>query len=179
MSKKLFSIVSVIPILYQNTNGISCIIVHPPVLLFQLCNTGSQLSKIDGSEVCAIFFDVQKAFDSVPHAPLLQKLADIGINSYLLRWIQSYLMNRKQYVAVEGASPSMLQVLSGVPQGSVLGPLLFLLYLNNVANCISKDSQVNFYADDISSCRQILTLLQLASRLNFLLLMQGSVITYM
>ena len=116
----------------------------------------------DGSEICVIFFDVQKAFDSVPHAPLLQKLADIGINSYLLRWIQ-------------------IQVLSGVPKGSVLGPLLFLLYLNNVAHCISKEltfTQV-ILPYIISSCRQTSMLLQLASRLNFLLLMEGSVITYM
>ena len=91
----------------------------------------------------------------MPHAPLLQKLADIGINPYLLRWIQSYLTNRKQYVAVEGASSPMLQVLSGVPQGSVLGPLLFLLYLNDVAHCISGESQVNFYADDIALYRII------------------------
>ena len=52
----------------------------------------------DGNEICVILFDVQKAFDSVPHVPLLQKLADIWINPYLLRWIQSYLMNRKRYI---------------------------------------------------------------------------------
>ena len=66
-----------------------------------------------------VFFDVQKTFDSVP---LLRKLEDIGINPYILRWIRSYLTERKQYVAIEDSSSPTLQVLSGVPQGSVLGP---------------------------------------------------------
>ena len=65
------------------------------------------------------FFYVQKTFDSVP---LLRKLEEIGINPYILRWIQSYLTEQKQYVAVEGSSSPTLQVLSGVPQGSVLCP---------------------------------------------------------
>ena len=65
------------------------------------------------------FFDVQKTFDSVP---LLRKLEEIGINPYILRWIRIYLTKRKQYVAVEGSSSPTLQVLSGVLQGSVLGP---------------------------------------------------------
>ena len=66
-----------------------------------------------------VFFYVQKTFDSVP---LLRKLEEIGINPYILRWIQSYLTEQKQYVAVEGSSSPTLQVLSGVPQGSVLFP---------------------------------------------------------
>ena len=109
----------------------------------------------DGNEICVVFFDVQKAFDSVPHIPLLQKLAAIGINPHILKWIQSYLSNRKQYVVVEGASSPTLQVLSGVPQGSVLGPLLFILYINDVVHQISDDSKANLYADDIALYRTI------------------------
>ena len=56
----------------------------------------------NGHEICVVFFDVQKAFDSVPHIPLLQKLADIYINPHIQKWIQNYLTDRKQFVAVKG-----------------------------------------------------------------------------
>ena len=97
-----------------------------------------------------MFFDIQKAFDSVPHLSLLQKLEQIGINPYILRWVQSYLTERRQFVVVEGSCSSTLQVVSGVPQGSVLGPLLFVVYLNDVADCISGGSKINLFADDIA-----------------------------
>ena len=73
-----------------------------------------------GLEVCAVFFDIKKAFDSVPHAPLLEKLAEIGLNPYMIRWIKSNLNDRQQFVFVDGSSSESLQVLSGVPQESVL-----------------------------------------------------------
>ena len=82
-----------------------------------------------GKDIGLVFFDFRKAFDSVPHKPLLNKLKDIGLNDYLLRWICNYLYNRHQYVVVDGESSPPTQVLSGVPQGSVLGPLLFLIYI--------------------------------------------------
>ena len=104
----------------------------------------------NGCEICVVFFDVQKAFDSVPHIPLLQKLANININPYILKWVQDYLTDRRQYVAVEGSSSPTLNVLSGVPQGSVLGPLLFIIYLNDVVHHISNCSKMNLFADDIA-----------------------------
>ena len=91
--------------------------------------------------------NILKAFDSVPHAPLLQHLKDIRLNSHILRWISSYLWCIKQYVVVEGASSSTTSVPSGVPQGSVLGPLLFLTYINCVADLGFSDGPM--YADDI------------------------------
>ena len=66
----------------------------------------------DGYEICIVFFDVQKAFDSVPQIPLLEKT---GINPHILKWVENYLTNRKQFVAVKGSCSPALQVLSGVP----------------------------------------------------------------
>ena len=56
-----------------------------------------------GHEVCVVFFDVKKAFDSVPHAPLLEKLSEIGLNPYIIKWIKSYLTDREQFVVVDGS----------------------------------------------------------------------------
>ena len=83
----------------------------------------------DGKEVCAVFLDFKKAFDSVPHIPLLEKLQRIGLDAHLIMWIKNYLTLRMQSVAVDGATSNPMPVLSGVPQGSVLGPLLFLIYI--------------------------------------------------
>ena len=110
-----------------------------------------------GFEVCMIFFDVSKAFDTVPHVPLLDTLENLNIDRYLLRWITSYLLNRSQSVAVEGYDSSVLPVVSGVPQGSVLGPLLFITYINNVTSVVSTESELNLFADDIALYRIIKT----------------------
>ena len=108
-----------------------------------------------GKEVCIVFFDVKKAFDSVPHIPLLQKLSEAGLDPFLLRWIENYLTKREQFSVVNGYSSNPLQVLSGVPQGSVLGPLLFITYINDVVNQILPDSSINLFADDIALYKTI------------------------
>ena len=109
------------------------------------------------NEVCTVFFDISKAFDTVPHLPLLGILTEIGIDPYLIRWIHSYLAGRSQFVCVDGCISNKLSVLSGVPQGSVLGLLLFICYINDIATAISPDSEINMFADDITLYRVIKT----------------------
>lgn len=103
----------------------------------------------DGKVVAAVFYDIRKAFDSVWHLGLLQKLSDSGIQGSLLKWFGDYLTSRLQYVEV-GTTLSLPKTpLAGVPQGSVLGPTLFLLYINSVISVTSSPS--NCFADDIST----------------------------
>ena len=96
----------------------------------------------------AIFFDISKAFDRVWHKGLLHKLRVIGINDQLLTWFHSYLSDRKQAVVVNGSCSDFLTIPAGVPQGSVLGPLLFLIYINDINKGIV--STTKLFADDTS-----------------------------
>ena len=100
----------------------------------------------DGKEVRAVFLDISKAFDKVWHAGLLRKLEAFGVQSPLLQWFESYLCNRKQRVVIEGQCSDWRTITSGVPQGSVLGPLLFLIYINDITDDLA--SLPLIYADD-------------------------------
>ena len=96
---------------------------------------------------CGIFIDLQKAFDTVNHRILLSKLENYGIRGCALEWFRSYLSDRKQYVSVNGSNSNLLSITCGVPQGSVLGPLLFLIYINDLPNA-SKKLTFYLFADD-------------------------------
>ena len=98
------------------------------------------------SQIDAILLDFAKAFDKVPHKRLLSKLAFYGIIGNTKNWIKSFLSHRKQRVSVNGALSDNTCVTSGVPQGSVLGPVLFLLYINDINNNIQ--SPIRLFADD-------------------------------
>ena len=101
----------------------------------------------NNSQVDIIYLDFAKAFDTVPHDLLLKKLSMYGFGGNLLRWFSSYLSNRYQRVVIDGNNSKWLPVLSGVPQGSILGPLMFILYINDVHACIHY-SNIALFADD-------------------------------
>ena len=104
-------------------------------------------SKLDEQHfVLGIYLDLQKAFDTVNHEVLLCKLYNYGIRGVAYDWFKSYLSNRQQYT-VEGFASSLAKITCGVPQGSVLGPLLFLPYVNDIANAVP-DHIVKLFADD-------------------------------
>ncbi|CAB4038149.1 Hypothetical predicted protein, partial [Paramuricea clavata] len=100
-----------------------------------------------GKQVDVIYLDMSKAFDRVSHMQLLKRLRDFGFGGNILNWFRSYLKDRRQQTTVLGATSSALPVTSGVPQGSILGPLLFLLYQNNLPNSINH-SKIATFADD-------------------------------
>lgn len=106
-----------------------------------------------GSQIDVAVLDFSKAFDTVPHDGLLSKLKHYGIDKNIWHWISNFLKQRKQCVVVDGKSSRLVNVDSGVPQGTVLGPILFLLHINDLPSVVS--SKVRLFADDCLIYKEI------------------------
>ena len=102
---------------------------------------------VNGGIVDSLYFDFVKAFDTVPHRRLMSKLQAYGIQGKMLAWIKEFLCGRTQLVKVNGVTSDTASVLSGIPQGTVLGSLLFILYINDILDNI--DSEGFLFADDM------------------------------
>ena len=115
---------------------------------FQLLQTYHKFCEAvdNGKEVRVVFCDISKAFDKVWHRGLIHKLRDIGCSEALLNWFSSYLFNRRQRVVFNGQTSEWTYVKAGVPQGSILGPLLFLIYINDIVHELR--ASVRLFADD-------------------------------
>ena len=114
----------------------------------QLIQTVHDLSKYLDENKCVdmAILDFTKAFDKVPHKRLIHKLKYYGITNPISSWIESFIAGRTQQVVINGSASKPIKVTSGVPQGTVLGPLLFFLYINDLPNNLT--SNVRLFADD-------------------------------
>ena len=113
-----------------------------------------------------MFIDLSKAFDTINHSILLQKLRHYGIRGVTLDWFASYLSNRKQFVSINNENSDYNTINCGVPQGSILGPVLFLLYINDIVEC-SKLLYFLLFADDTNlfySCDKLDKLITTVNR---------------
>ena len=105
----------------------------------------------------SIYLDFKKAFDRVPHQRLVWKLKNQGgIDGKLLRWMKDFLEGRKMRTILRGKYSSWLDVTSGVPQGSVLAPVMFLIYINDIQENITEGSYINMFADDAKIQRSVI-----------------------
>ena len=118
----------------------------------------------DGLTSCDVFLDLAKAFDSVSHDILLSKLEKYGIRGNVLSLFKSYLCSRTQFVKIDSSASELINILFGVPQGSILGPLLFLIYINDLPD--ATNFFIRLFADDTFLCAQNKNIMALESEVN-------------
>ena len=116
-----------------------------------------------------LLIDFSKAFDMVEHPILIDKLEHYGIRGPALKWLKSYLSNRKQFVSLNGCNSSTLTMEYGVPQGSILGPLLFIIYINDIPD-LADFATFILYADDANIILTANTIEEISNQLKMLIL---------
>ena len=109
--------------------------------------TNTLLQDIDKGNSQAVFLDLTKAFDTLDHSVLLDKLASLGFSKASVQWFKAYLTDRTQSVVVNGSTSDPQSISFGDPQGSLIGPLLFIIYINDVPSAV-KHCKIQLYADD-------------------------------
>ena len=138
--------------------------------LTQLLSFTNEILSNGGKQVDVVYLDFAKAFDSAVHSKLIFKLENFGVAGTCLEWITSFLTNRFQCVKINGCTSDLALVISGVPQGSVLGPLLFLIYINDALDRANDHAVTTFaFADDVKSFISVNTVVdcsKLQSNLN-------------
>ena len=121
---------------------------HKRSCILQLLDVLDDWSKYydENKQIDTVYLNIKKAFDTVPHRRLLLKLKKYGIEGNILKWIEDFLKERRQRVVLNGKYSSWKKVISGIPQGSVLGPVLFIIYVNDMPD--SLNSFCKIFADD-------------------------------
>ena len=121
--------------------------IHPIIhLLNQIANENDKSTQ---NLTLSVFIDLTKAFDTISHSILLKKLDNLGIRGVANKWFKSYLTDRKQYMNFGNSTSPYEQLLCGIPQGSILGPILFLIYVNDIQNATSMN--MLSFADDTTA----------------------------